>query len=104
METDTSSLEGVLHTDAAINPSNSGGLLNARGELVGINTAVAAGAENIYRWDRSKGRVTPFKGLPSRDICRSCHRRWFPCSPSFELARVTGVPFQGGCVWRASIA
>ena len=46
--TDTSSLEGVLQTDAAINPGNSGGpLLNARGELVGINTATARGGVNI---------------------------------------------------------
>jgi putative serine protease PepD len=41
-------LEGLLQTDAAINPGNSGGaLVDSAGNLIGINTIAATGAENI---------------------------------------------------------
>jgi putative serine protease PepD len=78
-------LEGLIQTDAAINPGNSGGpLVNAAGQVVGMNTAIVADAQNlgfsiaidvarpiIENLKAGEGQVTPdqaFLGVSSADL------------------------------------
>jgi serine protease Do len=89
-------LDAVIQTDAAINPGNSGGpLLDLSGEAIGINTAVAGGAENIgfaipsseaaraVQDVREHGRIIrPFLGV-----------RYLPITPAFAKANSHPVDY-----------
>lgn len=63
----TEKLEDIIQTDTAINRGNSGGpLINLKGEVVGINTAVSTEGENIgfaISIDKAKRSIEQVKTL-----------------------------------------
>ena len=59
-------LENFIQTDAAINPGNSGGaLINSRGELIGMNTAIITGGGGSPFGGGSAGNVGIGFAVPS---------------------------------------
>lgn len=60
------SIPDVIQTDAAINPGNSGGpLLNMRGEVIGINTAIQSGTGEFIGIGFAIPSDTIFKIVPA---------------------------------------
>jgi S1-C subfamily serine protease len=80
-------IDNVLQTDAALNPGNSGGpLLNTRGQVIGVNTAIIPAAQGIcfaigsktaefvVSWLIKEGRIRrSYIGVAGQDV--SIHER-----------------------------
>ncbi|MEK7612036.1 MAG: trypsin-like peptidase domain-containing protein [Patescibacteria group bacterium] len=99
----TERLEGLIQTDAAINPGNSGGpLLNLRGEVIGINTAVARGAENIgfaIPVDRIKKDIESVRATGKITVA-FLGVRYIPLTE--DLAEEENLPVANGVLLRGS--
>lgn len=105
-------IDNVLQTDAALNPGNSGGpLVDSRGDVIGVNTAIIAAAQGICfavpidtaKWVASRlirdGRVRRgYLGLGGQNVllhARVVRRHDLPASAGVLIASVEpGSPAQ----------
>ncbi len=94
--TSSEKLDKLIQTDAAINPGNSGGpLLNLRGEVVGINTAIAQGAQSVgfaIPANQIKKAISDVKAL-GRIVYPFVGVRYAAVTPEIKTARGLSVDY-----------
>jgi serine protease Do len=89
----------LIQTDAAINPGNSGGpLVNSRGEVIGMNTAIISGSQGIG----FAININDIKVVAAQLIDQGFVNRGFlgiaPANMSPSLAQQVGVPVAEGAL------
>jgi S1-C subfamily serine protease len=92
-------LDGLIQTDAAINPGNSGGpLVNSRGEIVGVNTAVSGEAQGIgFAISINQAKAIAQQLLENGQVTRAyLGIRLATLAPA--IARVNSLPVQRGVI------
>ena len=98
-------LFNAIQTDAAINPGNSGGaLVNARGEVIGINSAIATlGGGGLFGGDQTGGSIGVGFAIPideAKSVAEEIIRTGRATHPSIGVSAttVTGDDRQGALV------
>ena len=95
-------IDGMLQTDAAINPGNSGGpLVNLKGQVVGINTAVASDAQGIgfaIPVNMAKSAIESIK-TTGKIVRPYLGVRYIPITP--DLAKEAGLSVDYGVLIKA---
>jgi len=87
-------LFNAIQTDAAINPGNSGGaLVNARGEVIGINSAIATlGGGGLFGSEQSGGSIGVGFAIPideARSVAEEIIRTGRATHPSIGISATT---------------